>query len=195
MISDKELFEALSGVLQEDLAGPTTSHRMRTSCCPTVPVLADAAEHGLDPGQAMHVARCGFCRLTIRAMWSTLDGLGNDWAVAERTALAAGSDDVGIADAQRCARRLLSACERLPGMKVPEELRRYIAGIAEALADSLDEHDSSAADDLRRIAFVMRPTGPGQHRPSMDFCIFHRIVHRADDSLHLPASGQDRGCR
>jgi len=160
MVSDHELFQALSEVLQEDLAGPTISHRMRTASCPTVPMLADAAEYGLDPTLAMHVARCGFCRLTIRAMWSTLDELGNDWAVAERTARAAGPGGVASTDARRCASRLLSACERLPRMKVPPDLRRHIADIADALADSLDEHDSSAADDLRRMAFAMLNTGP-----------------------------------
>lgn len=160
MISNEELDRTVAEVLQEDLAGPTTSHRMRTASCPTVPILADVAEHGLDPRLALHVANCGFCCLTIRAMWSALDELGNDWAVAERAAHTAGWGDLVTSDVQRCADRLLSVCERLPEMKIPEDLRRDIADVEEALADSLDVHDSSTADDLRRMAFAMLNTGP-----------------------------------
>lgn len=160
MVSDEELFQALGEVLQEDLAGPTINHRMRTPSCPTIPMLADAAEYGLGPRLALHAARCGFCRLTIRAMWSALDELGNDWAIADRTARAVRSEDAVTADVQRCASALLLACEQLPRMKVPVDLRRHVADIAEVLADSLDEHDSSTADNLRRIAYAMLHTGP-----------------------------------
>lgn len=160
MMSYEELFQILGEVLHEDLAALTTHHSLRTSECPAISTLVDAAERGLDPGLAMHVARCNYCSLSIRAAWSVYDELGNEWAAAERVARARGSDDYAGTDVRRGTDALLSAGEHLARLKLPADLRGRISDIATVLADSLDDHDPSTADDLRRVGYAVSNTGP-----------------------------------
>ena len=160
MVNYEELFQILQEALREDLAGRTTHHSLRAADCPAISTLVDAAERGLDPGLATHVTRCGYCRLSIRAAWSAYDELGNDWAAAERAAQTRGSEDYASTDVRRGADALLSADERLAKMKLPADLREHISDIAEVLADSLEDHDPSVADDLCRIGYVVSHTGP-----------------------------------
>jgi hypothetical protein len=160
MVHHEDLFQILGEALQEELSGRATQHSLRTAECPAISTLADAAEHGLGPSLASHVTHCGYCCLSIRAAWSAHDEYGNEWAAAERVTQDPRSDDYASIDVRRGADALLSAGERLARIRLPADLRRRIADIAAVLADSIEDHDPSAADDLRRIGYAVSNTGP-----------------------------------
>ena len=160
MMNDEELHRILSDVWGHDLAIGMMQHRLRTTACPAIPALVDAAQHGLDLRLARHVVRCGYCRLSIRAAWSAHDELGNEWAAAGRAAQALQTGEFTSTDMNRSVHALLSAGPRMAQMRSPSDMRARIADIAGILADYLDDHDPSTSDDLRRIGYAVANTGP-----------------------------------